>query len=126
VSEQENQIDEQQEEINNIFLLVGAKQLEARNTIIESVHDHAVKVHAEIEKGEIKTPLDVMEQFYRFVQDAFAASIHMAYADNVVSHDDAIEAFQLIYSWDEEAAREALANINAEYHKQREDMENAS
>lgn len=122
----EDQVDEQQEEINNIFLLVGAKQLEARNTIIESVHDHAVKVHAEIEKGEIETPLDVVERFYRFVQDAFAASIHMAYADNVVSHDDAIEAFQLIYSWDKEAATEAFANINSEYHKQNEGSEDAS
>jgi hypothetical protein len=109
----------------NIQQIVAAKELEARNTVIESFHDWAVKVHEKIEKGEVEKPLDVVDLAYRLVQDAFAASIHMAYAEEIVTQEQAIEAFQLIYSWDEEAAKEAFANINAEYHKQREDVASA-
>jgi hypothetical protein len=50
----------------------------------------------------------------------------MAYVEGIVSNDETVDAYKMIYGWDEEAAKEALANINAEYHKQREDMENAS
>jgi hypothetical protein len=110
----------------NIQQIVAAKELAARNTVIESIHDWAVRVHEQVEKGDIEKPLDVVDLAYRLVQDAFAASIHMAYAEEIVTEEQAIDAFKMIYGWDEEAAKEAFAKINAEYHKQREDMENAS
>jgi len=112
-------------ELVNIQQLIAAKELAARNTVIESVHDWAVKVHEKVEKGEVEKPLDVVDLAYRLVQDAFAASIHMAYAEEIVTQEQAIDAFKMIYGWNEEAAKEAFANINAEYHKQREEVASA-
>lgn len=132
MSEQENQDDdiirletEGPEDLLNLFKVVAAKELAARNTVVESVHDFAVGIHAKVEEGEIDNPLDVVDAIYRFVQDAFAASIHMAYVEGIVSNDETVDAYKMIYGWDEDAAKEALANINAEHHKQREAMADA-
>jgi hypothetical protein len=112
-------------ELANIHHLVAAKELAARNTVVESVHDFAVGIHAKVEEGEIDNPLDVVDAIYRFIQDGFAASIHMAYAEEIVTQEQAIDAFKMIYGWDEKAAKEAFDFINVEYHKQREAMADA-
>jgi hypothetical protein len=105
------------EEINNVLRLVAAKELQRSNQILEALHDHVTILHQGVEQGEYKEPLDVIDQVYNWIREAFTSNIAAAHHDNIVSKEEFVDAVITIHGVERVEAEKLVAEIRDAYEQ---------
>jgi hypothetical protein len=100
---------------DDIQKVLAASELHSRNSVIEAFHTFAENLRGDVDAGRIDNPMEVVNSMYRFIQDCFAASVHMAHVENIVDFEDAADAFRAIYNFPKEDADKAVEIVNSKY-----------
>jgi hypothetical protein len=114
----EQDIDAIASKLATIEKIVSYHEFQARNTTIEAMIDILKVIVLDEKVNDLPDALNIL---HRFVKDAFAASFHVAYLDEICTEEEVVSVMCSMYNYSEEEASKAFKDINTWYKKGKTD-----